>query len=105
MHHISYIHSSVERHLCSGQLLSIINRAAMNKVKHVSLLYAGESYDYMSRTGSPSSNAGEYWRLACRMQIEPFVSPCTKLKVKWTKKFPHKTRVNESNGKKTGEEG
>ena len=28
------------------------------------------------------------WQLACRrMQIEPFLSPCTKLKSKWIKEF------------------
>jgi hypothetical protein len=27
------------------------------------------------------------WRLACRMRIDPFLSPCTKLKSKWIKEF------------------
>ena len=27
------------------------------------------------------------WRSACRMQIDPFLSPCTKLKSKWIKEL------------------
>jgi hypothetical protein len=38
MYHIFCIHSSVEGHLGSFQLLAIINKAAMNIVEHVSLL-------------------------------------------------------------------
>ena len=38
MYHIFYIHSSKESHLGSFQLLVIIHKAAMDKVKHVSLL-------------------------------------------------------------------
>jgi hypothetical protein len=37
------IHSSVEGHLGSFQLLAIIHRAAMNKVELVSLLNVGTS--------------------------------------------------------------
>jgi hypothetical protein len=47
MYHIFCIHSSVDGHLCSFQLLAIINKAAMNIVKHVALLYVGESFGYM----------------------------------------------------------
>jgi hypothetical protein len=39
MYHIFCIHSSVEGHLGSFQLLAIINKAAMNIVEHVSLLF------------------------------------------------------------------
>jgi hypothetical protein len=35
MYHIFCIHSSVEGHLASFQLLAIINKAAMNTVQHV----------------------------------------------------------------------
>jgi len=38
MYHIFYIHSSVEGHLGSFQLLAIINKAAMNIVEHVSYM-------------------------------------------------------------------
>ena len=43
MYHIFCIHSSVEEHLGSIQLLAIINKAAMNIVEHVSLLHVGAS--------------------------------------------------------------
>jgi hypothetical protein len=36
MYHIFYIHSSLEGHLGSFQLLAIINKAAMNIMEHVS---------------------------------------------------------------------
>jgi hypothetical protein len=43
MYHIFCIHSSVEGHLSSFQLLAIINKTAMNIVEHVSLLPVGTS--------------------------------------------------------------
>jgi hypothetical protein len=43
MYHIFCIHSSVEGHLGSFQLLAIIKKAAMNIVEHVSLLPVGAS--------------------------------------------------------------
>jgi hypothetical protein len=43
MYHIFCIHSSVEGHLGSFQLLGIINKAAINIVEHVSLLHVGAS--------------------------------------------------------------
>jgi hypothetical protein len=43
MYHTFYIHSSVEGHLDSFQLLAIINKAAMNTVEHVSLFQVGTS--------------------------------------------------------------
>jgi hypothetical protein len=42
----SLLHSSVEGHLGSFQLLAIINKAAMNTVEHVSLLQVGTSSGY-----------------------------------------------------------
>ena len=51
MYHIFCIHSSVEGHLVSFQLLDFINKAAMNIVEHVSLFYVGESFGYMPRSG------------------------------------------------------
>jgi hypothetical protein len=41
MYHIFCIHSSVEGHLGCFQLLTIINKAAMNIVEYVSLLHVG----------------------------------------------------------------
>jgi hypothetical protein len=49
MYHIFCIHSSVEGHLGSFQLLAIINKAAMNIVEHVSFLPVGASSGYMPR--------------------------------------------------------
>ena len=51
MYHIFCIHSSVEGHLGSFQLLAIINKAAMNIVEHVSFLPVGTSSGYMPRRG------------------------------------------------------
>ena len=56
MYHIFYIHSSVERNLGSWQLLVIINKAGMNIVEHVSLLYVEESFGYMPRSGIVGSS-------------------------------------------------
>jgi len=51
MYHIFCIHSSVEGYLGSFQLLAIINKAAMNIVEHMSLLYVGGSLGCMPRSG------------------------------------------------------
>ena len=56
MHHIFCIHSSVEGHLGSFQLLAIINKAAMNIVEHVSYLPVGTSFGYMTRRGIAGSS-------------------------------------------------
>jgi hypothetical protein len=45
------MYSSVEGHLGSFQLLAIINKAAINIVEHVSLLYVGISFGYMPMSG------------------------------------------------------
>jgi hypothetical protein len=60
IYHIFCIHSSVEGHLGSFQLLGIINKAAMNIVKHVSLLPVGTSSGYMPRRGIAGSS-GTQW--------------------------------------------
>jgi hypothetical protein len=51
MYHIFCIHSYVEGHLGSFQLLAIIIRASMNIVEHVSLLTVRTSSGYMARKG------------------------------------------------------
>jgi hypothetical protein len=56
MYHIFCIHSSVEGHLDSFQLLATINKAAMNIVEHVSLLHVGTSSGYMPRRGIAGSS-------------------------------------------------
>ena len=56
MYHDFYIHSSVEGHLGSFQLLAIVHKAIMNIVEHVSLLYMGEYFGYMPRSGIAGSS-------------------------------------------------
>ena len=51
MYHIFCIHSSAEEHLGFFQILAIINKASMNIVEQVSLLYVGASSRYMPRSG------------------------------------------------------
>jgi hypothetical protein len=57
MYHIFCIHSSIEGHLGSFQLLAIINKAAMKIVEHVSLLQVGTSSGYMPRRGIAGSSS------------------------------------------------
>jgi hypothetical protein len=56
MYHILCFHSAVEGHLDCIQLLSIINKVAMNRVEHVSSLQAGTSSGYMPRSGIAGSS-------------------------------------------------
>jgi len=77
MYYILCIHSSLEGHLGSFQLLAIINKAAMNIVEHVSLLYAGASLGYMPRSGIAGSSGSKYY---VQLSEEPhFQSGCTSL--------------------------
>jgi hypothetical protein len=55
------IHSSVEGHLGSFQLLAIINKAAVNIVEHVFLLTVGTSSGYMPRRGIAGSTILKYF--------------------------------------------
>jgi hypothetical protein len=56
MYHNFCIHSSVEGHLGSFQVLAIINKAAMNIVEWVFLLAVGTSSEYMPRRGITGSS-------------------------------------------------
>jgi hypothetical protein len=58
MYHIFCSHSSVEGHLDSFQILAIINKAAVNRVEHVSLLHVTESSGYMPRSGMSNQVEG-----------------------------------------------
>ena len=51
MYHIFCIHVLVEGYLGSFHLLAIANKAHMNIVEHVSLLYVGASFRYIPRSG------------------------------------------------------
>ena len=62
MYYIFCIHSSVEGHLDCFQLLAIKNKAAMNIVEYVSLLYVGASFGYMPRSGRAEVRDGDTLR-------------------------------------------
>ena len=78
MYHIFCIQSSVERHLCSFQLLAIIYKAAMNMVEHLSLLYVGESFAYMPRRGIAWSAGNTMLNFLRNLQTD-FQNGCTSL--------------------------
>jgi hypothetical protein len=76
MYHIFCIHSSVEGHLGSFQLLAIINKAAMNIVEYVSLLQVGTSSGYMPRRGITVSSYSTMSNFPRNQQAD-FQSGCT----------------------------
>jgi hypothetical protein len=78
MYHIFCIHSSVEGHLGSFQLLAIINKAATNIVEHVSLLPVGTSSGYMPRRGIVVSSGRTMFNFLRTHQTD-FQSGCTSL--------------------------
>ena len=78
MYHIFCIHSSVEGHLGSFQLLAIINKAVMNIVEHVSLLHVGASSGYMPRRGIAASSSSTMSNFL-RNSHTDFQSGCTSL--------------------------
>jgi hypothetical protein len=78
MYHIFCIHSSVEGHLGSFQLHGIINKAALNKVEHVSLLQVGKSSGYTSRRGIARSSSSTIFNYLRNCQTG-FQSGCTSL--------------------------
>ena len=78
MHHIYCIHSSFEGHLGSSQLLPIISKAAMNIVKHVSLLHVGTSSGYTPMSGISGSSGSTMSNFLRKHQTD-FQSGCTSL--------------------------
>jgi hypothetical protein len=85
MYHIFCIHSSVEGHLGSFQLLAIINKADINIVEHVSLLPVGTSSGYMPRRGIAGSSGSTLSNFLRNHQTD-FQSSCTSLQShqQWT---------------------
>jgi hypothetical protein len=78
MYHIFCIHSSVEGHLGSFQLLAIINKASINIVEHVSLLPVGTCSGYMPRRGIAGSSSNTMSNFLSNCQTD-FQSSCTSL--------------------------
>jgi hypothetical protein len=78
MNHIFCIHSSVECHLGSFQLLPIIMKAAMNIVEHVFLLQVETSSGYMPRSGTAGS-LGSTMSNFLRNHQTDFQSGCSSL--------------------------
>ena len=70
MYHIFWLHSSIEGHLGSFQLLFIKNKAAMNEVDHVSLLHVGASFGYMPRSGIAGSSGSTISRFLRYFQTD-----------------------------------
>jgi hypothetical protein len=78
MYHIFCLHSSVEGHLGSFQLLAIINKAAMYIVEHVSFLLVGTSSVYMPVRGIAGSSSRTMSTYLRNHQTD-FQSGCTSL--------------------------
>jgi hypothetical protein len=78
MYHIFCIHSSVEGHLGSFQLLAIIDRAAMNRVEHVRLLPVGTSSGYIPKRGIAGSTGSTMSSFLRNYQTD-FQSGCASL--------------------------
>ena len=78
MYYIFCIHSSVEGHLGSIQVLAMINIPVINIVEHVSLLHVGASSGYMPRSGIVGSSGNTLSNFLRNCQSD-FQSDCPSL--------------------------
>jgi hypothetical protein len=78
MYRIFCIHSSVEVHLGSFQLLAIMNKAALNIMEHVSLLHVEASSGYIPWSGISGSSGSNNLNFLRYCQTD-FQSGCTSL--------------------------
>ena len=78
MYHISYIDTSVLGHLDCFQVLAIINKASMNKVENMSILYVGASFWYVPRGDITGSSDITMSNILRNCQTD-FQSGCTSL--------------------------
>jgi hypothetical protein len=76
MYHILCIHSFVEGHLGSFQILAIINEAALNIMEHVFLLPVGISSRYRPRRGIARSSGSTVSNFLRNRETD-FQSGCT----------------------------
>jgi hypothetical protein len=87
MFHIFCNHSSVEGHLYYFQLLTIINKSAMNIVGHGSLLQVGTSSGYMPRRGIAESSGCTMSNFLRNCQTMPvsgiYRSGCSQSSIGW----------------------
>ena len=78
MNHIFFIHSSIEGHLGSLQLLAITDKAAVNIVEHVPLWYGRASFGYMPKSVIAGSSGKSIPSFLRNLQID-FQNGCTSL--------------------------
>jgi len=94
MYHIFCIYSSAEGHLGSFQFLATINKAAMNIVEDVSLIYVGASFGDMPRSSIAGSsgnimsnflrnNQTDFSEWLYQLAIPPTVEECSYFPTSW----------------------
>jgi hypothetical protein len=79
MYHIFCVHSSIDGHLGSFQLLAIINKAAMNIMAYMFLLHVGASSRYVPRSAIAGSSGSSTMFNFLRNCQTDFQSGCASL--------------------------